>query len=172
MTITKRSERTVTVCALVGILVVVSWLAVPITLAAAETVKFRTVLVFTKMERIPVGDLEGHTVGICEQTGMSSYENGETALIISRGTFDSMVGMETYCVQIFEDKSTQWLKIHGTCKPTEDENVFLFEGTLEFTSGTGRFEGIKGTGSFTGKHFGICRVVYFDCTASYTLTQH
>ncbi len=57
----------------------------PITLTAAETVKFRTVLVFGKMERIPVGDVEGHTVGICEQTGMSSYENGDTALIIGPG---------------------------------------------------------------------------------------
>jgi len=45
----------------------------------------------------------------------------------------------------------------------------FIEGTIEFTKGTGRFEGIEGSGSFTGKNLLAWGVAYIDVTASYTL---
>ena len=45
----------------------------------------------------------------------------------------------------------------------------LYEGTFEYIKGTGRFKGIEGSGSYTGKHSTPPDVVYIDYTGTYTL---
>ncbi len=165
----KQTKRTRAIYRLAGILVIATLFLAPLTLAVAETVKFRAVVFFVQLNEIEVGDMAGHCVGIFTQRGLSTYESGENAIMINQGTFDSMVGMRAYSIQIFEDHSTQELKLQGSCTPTEEENVFLFEGTFEYVKGSGRFEGIKGDGSFIGKKFALYDITYFDCIGSYTL---
>ena len=165
----KKSKRIVTICALLGILVIAASLLVPVTQVAAKTAKFRVVFVFTKMEPIQVGDVEGHFVGTYEIKGLSSHENGEVATYRDWGTFDSIEGFKGYFVLTFEDGSTQWANYQGTSKPAQDGKVMLYEGTWECIKGTGRFEEIEGSGSFTGKNFTPPGVVYIDYTGTYTL---
>jgi len=82
-TIRKR-KTTVTISALLGILVIGAWLPVPVTEAAAKTAKFRVAFVFTKMESISVGDVEGHFVGTYEIKGLSSHGELEEERNLSR----------------------------------------------------------------------------------------
>ncbi|MFQ6066703.1 MAG: hypothetical protein ACE5K3_05445 [bacterium] len=165
----KKSKRTVTISALVGILVVAAWLLVPVTQGAAETMKGRLVFFMTKMEEVQVGEVQGQTVGMYEVRGLGSYENGEVAIVMDWGTFDFMEGFKGYEVNTFEDGSTHWIKYQGTATPAQEGKIMLYEGTFEFMKGTGRFEGIKGSGSFTGKNFITYGIAYIDYTGSYTL---
>lgn len=166
----KKSKKSVTICAFVGILVVAAWLLVPVTLAAAETVNFKAAVFFTKMEETQVGGVEQHTIGMYEQKGVCFFENGEVATVMTWGTWDAIVGVQLYAVLTFEDGSTQWLKGLGIPKPTEDPYITLYEeGPFEYIKGTGRFEGIKGTGSMSGKQFVLLGLAYFEGTGSYTL---
>lgn len=90
MAIIKQTKRTSTIYGLVGILAVASSLLVPPALAVEETVKFRAVVFFTKMEEIQVGDIEGHRIGVFAQKGLSFYESGEIAIIINRCIFSNL----------------------------------------------------------------------------------
>ena len=171
MAIMKKAKMTRTICAVVGTLVIVASLLVPVTLAAAETTKGRTVFFVTKMEEVQVGEVQGQTVGMYETRGLSSDENGETAIVMDYGTFDFMEGFKGYEVLTFEDGSTQWIKYQGTATPAQEGKIMLYEGTFEFIKGTGRFEGIEGTGTFTGKNFITYGIAYIDFTGSYTLTS-
>lgn len=102
------------------------------------------------MEETQVGGVEQHTIGMYEQKGVCFLENGEVAILMTWGTWDAMIGVSTYAVLTFKDGSTQWLKGLGIPKPTEDPNIVLYEARpLEYIKGTGRFEGIKGTASYT-----------------------
>ena len=165
----RKIKRTVTISTLVGILVVAASLLVSVTQGAAETTKGRTVFFMTKMEEAQVGDVQGQTVGMYETKGLSSDENGETAIVMAYGTFDFMEGFKGYEVFTFEDGSTQWIKYRGTATPAQEGKIMLYKGTFELIKGTGRFEGIKGTGTFTGKNFVTYGIAYIDYTGSYTL---
>ena len=105
MVTVKQTKRTRAIYRLAGILVVAALFLAPLTLAVAETVRFRVVVFFVQMNEIEVGDISGHCIGIFTQRGLSTYESGETAIMINQGTFDSMVGMQAYSIQIFEDHS-------------------------------------------------------------------
>jgi len=61
--------------------VVVTVLAVfaAVSLAGAETLKWRQTLYVNKVERIEVGDVPGHIVGVAEGGGVAFFENGEVA---------------------------------------------------------------------------------------------
>jgi len=167
----KKSNMTRTICALVGILVIVASLLVPVTLAAAETMKWRHVFFMDKYEEIQPGDVEGHVIGMWQDHGLAMLEDGEFASLRGQGIYDSLTieGFRGYDSLTFEDGSTVWFKIKITDTPAEQEGVLLLAGTIEFTKGTGRFEGIKGSGSVTGKSFLAWGVAYSDVTASYTL---
>ena len=113
-----------------------------------------------------LGSLKG---GDGEEKGLSSDENGEVAIYIDRGTFDSFEGWRAHEVLTFEDGSTQRIKSQGIAKPGEEGKILFFEGTFEYIKGTGRFEGIKGSGSLTGEGFLAFGVGYMDFSGSYTV---
>jgi hypothetical protein len=111
----------------------------------AESFKARLINGMTKMETIAVGDEEGHVVGVYERKGVTMYENGEVANEVTRGTFDSAKGWQGYCLQTFQDGSTMWMRHRGSMRKGK-----VVEATFELIGGTGRYEGIKGSGTFTG----------------------
>ena len=151
-----------------AVLLIVACLLLSVTQARAETDKGRNVLHRIKVEEIEVGDVPGHVVGVIESKGLTFYENGEVATVSIVHTSDNTNGIGTYQgygLFTFEDGSTHVHKFQSTS--TEEG---LFKGTYTYVQGTGRFEGIQGSGSFSGKNFGEPGL-YADFTGTYTLPE-
>ena len=160
-------------------MLIAALLLVPTTQARSETVKFRVVNYLVKVEWSPVGDVEGHVIGFFLRSGLVFYENGEVATYSNRGTFDSTKGhssWEGYGLVTYEDGSTTISKIQGTLTPIEATKQRSGKGTGEYIKGTGRFEGIKGSFSYTGRQVtpysekeGTFSDSYYDVTSTYTV---
>jgi hypothetical protein len=149
-----------------------------ISLAGAESMEWkgRTVYHMTKVEAIPVGDVPGHVIGIADARGLTFIDNGEVATYLSRICFDFTNGNGphwAYGVTTYEDGSTTVVKAEGTTTALPG-GASTFEGTLSYIKGTGRFEGIQGGGTYTGKRVaplapGGPADSYSDWSATYTL---
>jgi hypothetical protein len=137
--------------------------------------KWRGVLFTTKAEILQVGDVPDHSIGIYDQTGLASFETGEVASFTIKGTFDYIKGSGTfqgYTRLTFEDGSTLDYKQQGTTRPDPMGKGSLLEGTATVIQGTGRWAGIQGGGTTTGRRFvsiGAGAQVYNDLTLTYTL---
>ena len=133
---------------------------VPMTQAADE-VAARVVYNNQKTESMEVGDVPGHFVGVIDQPGLIFFTKGPFSGEIGtrKGTtyFDTVKGKGTatsYLVYTFQDGSTQSLKAISTSTSVDGGKKLIFEGTYEITGGTGRFEGLKGKGTFKGERIG------------------
>ena len=144
-------------------------------LAGAETLKWRPTLYVQKIERIEIGDLPGHILGVAEGGGVVFFENGEVATYGWKGTVDYTRGAGTslgYMLYTFEDESTFLHKYQVLTTADPGGKAFWWKGTFSFLQGSGRFAGIQGSGSFTGKRLGgpaAGTQGYMDYTATYTL---
>jgi hypothetical protein len=141
---------------IIGILLIAVWLLVSTTPAIAKTekVECRNVSQITKMDAIKVGDVDGHILAVYERRGLG-FCNGEVATYLNRAMFDITKGKGTaegYVTHIFEDGSTAISKWQGTIAPREGKRL-TGEGTFSYIGGSGRFEGIKGGGSWTAKSY-------------------
>ena len=138
----------------ISLIMVAVWLFTPALQAEEKTVKSQAIRHLTKMEVVKVG--EGHIIGVSERSGLAIFEDGEVATTTAQSTFDSMQGSGThqgYAQYVFEDGSTYVAKYQGTSKSADGGKTATFEGTFDYVSGTGRFEGIKGNGSYNGKRY-------------------
>ncbi len=178
MATVRGSKKTVIIWSLVGILVIGAWLLVSVTQAGAETVKKLTTTTYiAKVEVIPIFDVEGHIVGIYERRGVAIFEDGEVAAYLTRGTFDYIKGQgshQGYTQYTFKDGSTTVEKYQGTTTIAPGEKLASIKGKGEYIKGTGRFKGIKGNMSYSGKlvtPYGkeTKGDLVFDTTATYTL---
>ena len=124
--------------------------------AGAETMKCRTFTVVTKDETLSVGYEEGHVLGLQIQEGICFFENGEISKFRNHNVYDLLPGKGgqaiNYNIWTFDDGSTVMNRTQRTMVQDEKGNIAA-KVTSEFIKGTGRFEGIKGTGSATGKVF-------------------
>ncbi|MFQ5796558.1 MAG: hypothetical protein ACE5JP_16115 [Candidatus Bipolaricaulia bacterium] len=163
-----------------GILVVVLVILALAQETPAETlpVKGRIVQHMTKIEVIEVGDVPGHVVGVMESKGLVFMEDGEIGLYSHVLTFDYTNGsgpFQGYSLITYEDGSIQVSKAQGSSTVAQAGAfgvITLFEGTFEWIMGTGRYEGIQGSGSFSGKRLAPLAVgadTYLDLTGTYTL---
>lgn len=126
-----------------------------ITDAVAKTVKFKLTSYIVKVERIPIPDTEKHAIGIYERRGLALFENGETAAYHTRGTFDFTKGngpFQGYTTLKYKDGSTTMFKYQGKLTMNPSSKLPALSGKGDYIKGTGRFEGIKGNGSFSGKY--------------------
>ena len=146
--------------------------------AAAETVseKYRVVYHFFKVERIEVGDVPGHVIGVADGRGLIFLDTGEVGTELLKIMFDYTNGsgpFQGYRVDTFQDGSSRICKGQGTTTALPS-GVSTFNGTYTYIKGTGRFDGIKGTGSYTGKRMapltpGGPADCYSDAEDEYTL---
>ncbi len=148
----RKRKVTNTVLGVIGILIIAALLLVPATQARAksEKVEGRAITQITKIHVIKVGDVDGHVIGAFERRGLG-FINGEVATYLNRGMFDYTKGKgkaEGYVTYTYEDGSTTVGKWQGTVAPTKD-NRSAGKGTYTHIGGSGRFEGIKGGGSWT-----------------------
>jgi hypothetical protein len=178
MAIRRDSNKSFSRWCQISIVLISAWLLVSATQAEAKTMKFRNVGHIAKAEIIEVADVEGHYIGAYERKGLAFHDKGEIAIQFCKGTFDSSGGITSYqghSILHFQDGSTVSMKYQGESKPASGGKMRTSEATFEFTTGTGRFEGIKGKGSFSGMEprflKGFKGYAYFDFTGTYTVSS-
>ena len=143
---------------LFGILLISVWILGSAIQARAETLKFKAYTYVTKAERAPVGDVDGHAVGFSIRRAFIVFENGEVANQISVGTSDLIKGSGPslqYQTITFSDGSIIIIKTQVTMTGTAPGASTSGKLSREIIKGTGRFEGIKGTGTSTVKYFPV-----------------
>ena len=115
----------------------------------------RSTSYITKVEPLPVGDVEGHAVLLYQRRGVAIFESGECAAYLTCGTGDFIKGrgpFQGYTQLTYKDGSKTFAKYQGTLTIAPGEKLPSLTGKGEFIKGTGRFEGIKGNFSFSGKY--------------------
>jgi len=147
-------KRNMTALGCISTLLVTVCLIGFVTEVGAETRKFRTVGQFSRVEVMPVGDVEGHLLGIFEFRGLA-FIDGDVAVLTGWTQCDVIKGTgscQNYVKQVYEDGSTIVFKGQFDARIAPDGKTGLYEnGKGEYIMGTGRFTGIKGTLSYTGK---------------------
>jgi hypothetical protein len=162
---------------ILAVAIITAFVAVP--LASAEKIvqeKGRTVFHVVKVEAVQVGDVPGHVVGVADQRGLIFPDTGEVGTWSGKVIFDLTNGTgtsQTYAVITLEDKSTM-INLNKTVVTARSDGTSTFEGTFTYIGGTGRFAGIQGTGSYTGKRMaplapGVPADIFSDYVATYTL---
>jgi len=122
--------------------------------ARAETLHYKFYTWSIKGERVPVGDVDGHTLGISVRGAFFVLDNGEVATVNTVLTNDYVNGVGPfmqYSTIKFPDGSTIMYKSQGTMGAGAASGAF----TSEIIKGTGRFEGIKGTQSAKAKYLPV-----------------
>jgi len=143
--------------------------------AGAETMKCKSIQTTTKIETMEVGDEKGHFLGLQRMEGLAYCENGEIVKVRSDNVSDLIPGKGVqaigYTFFTFDDGSTiivrfqRSVALEGGAGPAK--------ASSEIIKGTGRFEGIKGTTSGTGKNYRQSKEeagkAFTDITMTYTL---
>jgi len=162
----------------IGILVITAWLLGFIIEAQAETMKCRIARVVTKEETMPVGDEEGHILVMQIGQGLAFFENGDIANFKNQAIADRRTGTGkgsqsiAYIFFTFEEGSSiiATLEYRSIADPSGKIST---KTTGQIIKGTGRYEGIKGTYSSTGKALppvkGEADKYFADATLTYTL---
>jgi hypothetical protein len=145
--------------------------------AGAETMNYKFYTWVIKGEDVPVGDVEGHIVGLSMRGSFYVFENGEVATINTVATRDLIKGSGPFMQYVtinFADGSTIIIKSQGTLGAPA-AGAFTSGGwTSEIIKGTGRFQGIKGTQAAKAKYLPIEKGEagprgYGEGTINYTL---
>ena len=144
--------------------------------ASAETLKSKVVLTMTTDKSIPVSDQEGHVLGVQVLEGLALFDNGEIAKTKAEVVYDRVAATTMqaigYNFWIFEDGSTIVGRFQRLAVVDASGNV-SYKTSTELIKGTGRYAGIKGSASSTGKNFPPGKdeapKVFNDVTMTYTL---
>ena len=146
------------------------WLPATFSQAGEITQKGRDTFACTDEKYVEIGDVPDHWVGVFACEGISSTEGGETGILETWGTGDYIAGMgpeQGYYTVTYDDGSIVRGKWEDILMPDEGGKTSTCKGTYQITSGTDRFAGIKGSGSYTCKTYS--GKGYFDWTETYTL---
>ncbi len=134
----------------------------------AESMRWRVVQHTLRLSSYDVPNLSGHTVGAGESGGLAMFPGGDFASLAIAWTVDFVKGTGRhvfYTAFNFEDGSYFVTLGEGDTRASEDGKTADFEGTARFLESGGRFAGIQGSGSYTGKRFaplGTDAEVYLD----------
>jgi len=146
-------KRTIMISILTLVMLVAFGLAG--TQAKAETVKFTVTNHITKVEALPVPDVEGHVLLLVERRGVAVFKDGSAAAYHSKITADLTKyhgPAQGYSELTYPDGSKSMTKWQLTLKIPAGKKLATFKGKGHYIKGTGRFEGIKGTISFNGNY--------------------
>jgi hypothetical protein len=111
---------------------------------AGDKVKANATSVYTKFEKIDVGDLEGHFIAIYEAKQLwIDDDTGEKSVGVSRGMMDmnAKTGegeVNGYSVRTYPNGEKFFSKYTG--KPAGEGRS---KGTFEYVGGTGKYEGLS-----------------------------
>ncbi|MGD8368499.1 MAG: hypothetical protein PVG78_12730 [Desulfobacterales bacterium] len=159
-----------------GVLFLVFGIGLMGTQAGAEEMNFTLVSMVEKIETVAVTYTDGVVIGVMDRKGLSRFDNGDIATTACRGTFDAKKGFQGYSSLAFDDGSTLVLSWTGPTSRTPAGGKFGgYSGAFEYANGTGRFEGIQGSGSFTAKvpqwdkDFQSKGFTYYEFSGTYSL---
>jgi hypothetical protein len=133
---------------LLSVLIVAAWILGSAIQAGAETMNFKFFSHVTRTEVLPVGDTEGHNVGIEVREGAVIFASGELAWMKAINSFDFVKRAGTfdqYYTVTFQDGSKITCHNKGTAEPTPAGAPPSSKWAGEIINGMGRFQGIKGT---------------------------
>ncbi len=124
---------------------------------AADTLKCRSIGHVRSVERVPVGDVEGHGIQAMLRIGVFTCETGEAGNYTAVSTARYVPGSaeaQGYGLWEFEDGSSVVMKFQqGYIAPAGGQGQYQTpQASGDLLSGTGRFKGITGTLTFTGKN--------------------
>ncbi len=120
---------------------------------AGEVLSFHVVTHATSVQSQEVGDIDGHSLGLARQSGLALFPDGSLGTTYFTATNDYTRGAGTYLAYYnltLKDGSVLWFKVTGSAKPDDTTTIFP-EAPVSVLRGTGRFEGVKGDGTFTGQ---------------------
>jgi hypothetical protein len=144
---------------LFGILVILAWVLGSVIQAGAETLNYKSYTYVVKAESVPVGDVDGHYLFSMTRRAFLVFENGEVATSRSVLTGEMMKGSGAsslqYVTMTFSDGSTIIIKSQVKASGPAVLVPTSAKSTSELIKGTGRFEGIKGTGTSATKYFPV-----------------
>jgi len=144
---------------LFAILVISAWVLGSAIQAGAETMNYKIYTYVVKAESVPVGDVDGHYLYSMTRRSFLVFENGEVAtergVLTGELTKESGASFLRYTTITFSDGSTIVIKSQGTTAGPGVLTPTASKRTDEIIRGTGRFEGIKGTGTLAIKFFPV-----------------
>jgi hypothetical protein len=143
---------------LFAILVILAWVLGSAIQAEAETMNYKLYTYVTKQELVPVGDVEGHTVGFTLRSSLLVFEDGEVATVNAVITNDAIGGSGSfmqYVTMKFSDDSTIIVKSQGTFGTPVGGSYTAAGRQSEIIKGIGRFEGIKRTVTSKAKYLPV-----------------
>jgi hypothetical protein len=176
----RKRKMTITVLGCIGVFLIAALILVPAAQAGEKTVKYKYTSQLTKLDYVLLPDVKGHVVGVYERRGVAIFEN-EVAAVTAWGTFDMIKkegSFQGYSQLTYEDGSTTLVKGSGTKVFAPGSKLRIYkEMKGEYIKGTGRFEGIKGKTSATGKEITpytkdkTKQDNWIEVTATYTLPK-
>ena len=120
---------------------------------AKQPLTVETTSYLLSAEWLPVGDEEGHVIGLQKRDGDVVFAGGENAKYLNIYTLDFRRGKggsaTGYSKFIFEDNSS--ILCSWTADIPVRNGMFSKQGQGTIVKGTGRFENIAGTVTFTGR---------------------
>jgi len=122
--------------------------------ATAETLNFKMFNHMTKAETVPIADVGGHIISLSVREGVTVFGNGEWAWSKSTTVRDLVKGAGTgdaYTTYTFLDGSTITMHRKGKIEATSQGDPSAATWTGDIVNGTGRFQGVKGTVTFSTK---------------------
>lgn len=165
----------------VGILVIITCLLAAYAVFAQgskKTMKYKSILHPTQRKDLEAGDVPDHRLIVGENKGLIILDNGDMGTYTGWWLWDETERDKKeqgsghgYGVLTFADGSTIVTTFEGAHSGDLSVDSFsIYEkGTLVFTKGTGKYKGIKGTGTYSGKRFAPGAENCYEMTVSYTL---
>lgn len=139
------------------------------TVIAGDTkqIKWREAFITVEANLQEVEGHEGHAVGVMQQRGFAFYDDGQVATVNVWLTFKRSAGGTSYrgyAVYSFPDGASKVGRFTGSGDPRGEQS-----GQFTLESGSGRYEGITGQGSFSGRGFPPHGDIYLDVSGAYSL---
>ena len=140
--------------AVASIFVIGIWLLGSVPQATAETLSFKGLNHVTKVEMVPIADVEGHVITLTLREGVAVFEKGELAWLKNTFIRDLINGAGTgdaYFTYTFMDGSSITARMKGTFNATPQGVTSGTKWNGDIIHGTGQFQGIKGTFTSSSK---------------------
>ncbi len=131
-------------------------------LSAQEATKIsgKLTATYSSLDSIVVGDVAGHTLSLSASegknanTGENMFMDGADIVNMSYSDLTQGNGVHIGYVKFTKNGDAIYAKWEGkvtTTQAAEGAPVTSFEGTFKYIKGAGKFENIKGSGTYKGK---------------------
>lgn len=142
------------------------------------TVRYKEVHYEVTSDGSALGDpADGHYLGVWVRKGLTIFETGEVAAYSAFGYIDIAKGngmISGHDETIFADGSSWSTKFEGQFS-IGPKGLWVIPHKGEFIKGTGRFEGIQGTLTYTSKQINSSKdfagLAETEGTATYTISK-